>query len=63
MDEEIATLYGEKKWPAILGSKRYKEKIYVEVNNQEAAGATKKMRKKQACHSTHSYGGCRDNGC
>ena len=42
MDEEIATLYQKKKWPAILGSKRYKETIYAEVDNQEAVVRLKK---------------------
>jgi len=43
VDEEIATLYGKKTLPAILGSKQYKEEIYAEVNNQEAEIRLKKQ--------------------
>jgi REP element-mobilizing transposase RayT len=42
VDEEIASLYGKKTYPAILGSKKYKEKIYAEVDNRETVTRLKK---------------------
>ncbi len=43
VDEEIATLYRKKKYPAILGSKAFKERAYAK---QENAELVTRMRKK-----------------
>ena len=35
VDEEIETLYGKKNYPAIIGSKGFKERVYARVENAE----------------------------
>lgn len=35
VDEEIETLYGKKNYPAIIGSKGFKDKVYAQIDNAD----------------------------
>jgi hypothetical protein len=48
VDEEITRNYGKKTYPAILSSKKYKEKIYAEVKNKETETRLKKSEPEKA---------------
>jgi len=42
IDEEIATLYGKKNHPAMIGSKRFKAQVYADMANKEIVSKLKK---------------------